>query len=89
LILASHPLAVTIAAPYFGLRINSVGQKNTLIIAMACCIVSTLLAGGASFFDSPKVFLTISIVSRLLSGLSAAATYNVIYAVISVKYTAK
>ena len=56
---------------------------------MVCCIVSTLLAGGASFFDSHYAFLTISIVSRLFSGVGAAATYNVVYAVISAKYTHK
>jgi MFS family permease len=57
-----------------------------LLFSMSILFLSTLIAAGASIFDSPSVFVLIAVTSRLLQGIGAAANFNVVFAIIADKY---
>jgi MFS family permease len=42
---------------------------------------------GGSFSDSPLVFTVVACCARFIQGVGAAGAYNVVFAIISAKYT--
>ena len=85
LILVAQPISALLAAPVIGIMMGYYGRKNMLLFSMIILFVSTLIAAGASIFDSPSVFVLIAVISRLLQGVGAAANFNVVFAIIADK----
>ena len=86
---AAYQIAFIIVAPLIGSKLDSIGRRNTLFIAIGMAALSTFVFGMASLISNAYGFYFVSTIARLVQGAADAAILVTISSIIALEYPEK
>lgn len=86
---AAYQVAFVALAPIIGSKLDTVGRRNTLFIAIGMASLSTFVFGSAGFIYNPYGFYFVSMFARLVQGGADAAILVTISSIIALEYPDK
>jgi|688.fasta_scaffold877934_2 MFS family permease len=85
--MAVYQITLIIASVWSGMKMNSIGRRKTVVIAIWLMGVATATFGAASYCKNGYGFYFISIIARMMQGFGDGMISVAIPAIIVIEFT--